>query len=164
MPKAPSLKIRRFRKPDLGPLRQLIHATIDLSYAEVYPPRAVAFFKTFHSKEKILARSAAGTVLVIEEEGGLTATGSLVEGEIFAVFVHPRFQQGGRGKALMLALEDEARAQGVTESELSVSLPSLPFYRGLGYEIVEERSRDVGEGQWLDFWKAKKRLVAADSD
>lgn len=164
MPNAPSLKIRRFRESDLGPLLRLIHETIDVSYGAVYPPRAVDFFKTFHSEQKILARSETGTVLVIEEEGALTATGSIVEGEIFAVFVDPRFQKGGRGRVLMLALEDEARAQGVTESELSVSLPSLPFYRGLGYAVVEERSRDVGEGQRLDFWKAKKRLVASNSD
>ena len=68
-------------------------------------------FKTFHSEEKILDRSRAGTVLVVEEEDELTATGSMVDGEIFAVFVAPNVQQGGRGKALMEALEQEARRQ-----------------------------------------------------
>ena len=59
----------------------------------------------------------------------------------------------------MERLEAAARAAGVTESVLSVSLPSKRFYEGLGYEIVEERSRHLGEGQRLDFWKAKKRLA-----
>lgn len=158
----PAARIRKFRQSDTGPLLRLVHRTIDVSYTQVYPPRAVQFFKDFHSEPKILERSRRGTVLVVEEEGALTATGSIVAGEIFAVFVHPRFQQGGRGKALMQALEEEARAQGVTESELSVSLPSLPFYRGLGYVVVEERSRDLGEGQRLDFWKARKPLLASD--
>lgn len=58
----------------------------------------------------------------------------------------------------MKALEDEARASGVTEIALSVSLPSKRFYESLGYKIVEEKSRDVGEGQRLDFWKAVKQL------
>jgi GNAT superfamily N-acetyltransferase len=95
---------------------------------------------------------------VVEEGGELVATGSLVDSEILAVLVHPRLQGGGRGKALMQALENEGRASGVTEIGLGISLPSRTFYEGLGYKIVEEKSRDVGEGQRLDFWKAVKRL------
>jgi GNAT superfamily N-acetyltransferase len=82
----------------------------------------------------------------------------MVEGEILAVFVHPRLQRGGRGKALMNALESEVRASGVTEIGLRISLPSRTIQEGLGYKVVEEKSRDVGDGQRLDFWKAVKRL------
>ena len=60
----------------------------------------------------------------------------------------------------MRALEEKARADGKTECALSISLPSLKFYRGLGYEVLEERSRDLGDGQRLDFWKAKKSLAS----
>ena len=152
-------RVRRFRDADVGVLRKLICETIDVSYARVYPPRAVAFFKTFHAEEKILDRGRRGTVLVAEKDGEIVATGSLVDGEIFAVFVHPDHQQAGLGKALMRALEEQAMASGVAQSELSVSLPSKRFYESLGYEIVEDRSRDLGEGQRLDFWKARKRLM-----
>ena len=152
-------RIRHFRRSDIGPLQRLIQETIDISYSGVYPPRAVEFFKKFHGEQRILERSQAGTILVAEENGELIATGSLVQSEIFAVFVHPEFQHGGRGKALMRMLEDEARVSGVTETELSVSLPSKRFYESLGYELVEECSKDVGQGQRLDFWKGKKRLT-----
>ena len=152
------VSIRRFREPDLCQLVRLISETIGISYAEVYPPRAVQFFKDFHSKKKIADRGKTGTTLVVEEDGELVATGSLVDGEILAVFVHPRLQRGGRGKALMKALENEARASGVAEIGLSISLPSKGFYESLGYKVVEEKSRDVGEGQRLDFWKAVKQL------
>jgi N-acetylglutamate synthase-like GNAT family acetyltransferase len=151
-------RIRRFHESDLCRLLRLISETIGISYAEVYPPRAVQFFMDFHSERKIADRSTTGATLVIEEDGELVATGSLVGGEILAVFVHPRLQKGGRGKALMKALENEARANGVTEIGLSISLPSKRFYESLGYKIVEERSRDVGEGQRLNFWKAAKQL------
>jgi len=116
--------VRRFRRSDIGPVQRLIRETIEVSYSGVYPPRAVEFFKRFHGEHEILERDQAGTVLVAEENGELIATGSLVRGEIFAVFVHPDFQHGGRGKALMSMLEDEARAAGMREAELSVSLPS----------------------------------------
>ena len=88
----------------------------------------------------------------------MVASGSLVDGEILAVFVQPRLQKGGRGRALMRALEEEARARGVSQIRLSSSLPSKKFYDSLGYKITEEKSIDVGEGQRLDFWKAVKEL------
>ena len=58
----------------------------------------------------------------------------------------------------MKRLEGQAQADGATESVLSVSLPSRRFYESLGYEIVEACSKNVGNGQRLDFWKAKKKL------
>ena len=155
------ISIRRFREPDLCQLMRLIRETIEISYAEVYPPRAVQFLRDFHSEKKVADRSKAGTTLVVEEDGELVATGSLVGSEILAVFVHPRLQRGGRGKALMNTLENEARASGETEIGLAVSLPSRRFYESLGYKIVEKRSGDVGEGQRLDFWKAVKQLPAS---
>jgi hypothetical protein len=36
----------------------------------------------------------------------------------------------------MKALENEARASGVTEIGLSISLPSKRFYESLGYKVV----------------------------
>ena len=155
-------KIRPFRRSDLVSLQRLIWETIDVSYSSVYPPRALEFFKDFHAEQKILERSEAGTVLIMVENGNLIATGSLVNGEIYAVFVHPSSQGVGHGKALMAVLEDEARASGISESVLSVSLPSKRFYNGLGYEIIQECSKDLGGGQRLDFWKAKKRLMASE--
>src|SRR5207244_3812103 len=95
------VSIRRFQESDLCQLVRLISETIGISYAEVYPPRAVQFFKDFHSEKKIADRSKTGTTLVIEEDGELMATGSLVGGEILAVFVHPRLQKGSRVYALM---------------------------------------------------------------
>ncbi len=151
--------IRPFREAEVAALRALICETIDVSYAPVYPPRALAFFKGFHAEDRILERARRGTVLVVEEDGALIATGSLLDGEIFAVFVDPAHQGTGLGKALMARLEAEARDAGIAESLLSVSLPSKRFYEGLGYVMVEEVSRDLGAGQHLDFWKAKKRLA-----
>ncbi len=158
MNQSPQIYIRAFEESDVAALRRLICETIDVSYAPVYPPKALDFFKAFHAEEKVRERAQRGTVLVAEANDAPIATGSLLEGEIFAVFVHPDRQGVGLGKALMERLEEDARTAGVTESVLSVSLPSKRFYEGLGYEIIEERSRDLGDGQCLNFWKAKKRL------
>lgn len=152
--------LREFQAADVTAVRALIEHTIDISYAAVYPPRAVAFFKTFHSEAKILERHRQGKILVIERDGGLVATGALVGRDILGVFVDPRAQHRGHGKAMMRELEACALVRGLDEVEISASLPSRRFYESCGYGGFEDRERDLGEGQRLTFWKAWKTLTA----
>src|SRR5260370_37346127 len=95
------VSIRRFQESDLCQLVRLISETIGISYKEVYPPRAVQFFKDFHSEKKIADRSKTGTTLLVEEDGELVATGSLDDGEILAVFVDPRLPKVVRGSEVI---------------------------------------------------------------
>ena len=150
--------IREFREDDAESIARLIHRTIDACYTDVYPRRAVEFFKRFHSRDGILERSRKGVILVAERNGNAIGTGAIVENEIYGVFVEPKMQGRGHGRAIMRVLETRAIAKGHREVVLSVSLPSRKFYEGLGYEILQEAHRDVGEGQRLDFWKARKLL------
>lgn len=150
--------IRLFRDSDLHSLRRMVHNTIHACYSGVYPDRAVQFFEEYHSKEKILERSRSGEILIVEREGAIVATGSLVGNEISGVFVSPDVQGQGYGKRIMRELESRAQEQGIPEVILSVSLPSRKFYENLDYEILSERSIDVGEGQVLNYWPARKIL------
>jgi ribosomal protein S18 acetylase RimI-like enzyme len=151
--------MRAFRNSDVVQVRRLIHLTVDACYSGVYPHRAVVFFKDFHSDEKILERHEAGEILVIEQAGKIVATGAIVAGDIFGVFVHPEFQHQGHGGTLMRALEARAKSKGYDEAVLSVSLPSREFYEALGYGTFEDRSIDVGDGERLEFWAARKSLT-----
>lgn len=155
--------IRQFRASDVRVVLKLIHHTIEVSYSPVYPPRAVQFFKDFHSGIKIIERHLKGEILVVEKDGDIIGTGSLVDADILGVFVNPAFQHQGHGKSLMQAIEKKATIKGIREVKLSVSLPSRRFYESLGYEIIEDRTIDVGEGQRLDYWEAKKTLMRAES-
>jgi len=80
--------IRMFRVSDTGVVRELIHHTIDVAYSPVYPPRAARFFKDFHSEVKIIERHQNGKILVLEKNGKVIGTGSVVDADIFGVFVH----------------------------------------------------------------------------
>jgi GNAT superfamily N-acetyltransferase len=151
--------IRDFVLSDLSALCQMMHGAIQASYSGVYPERAVAFFKTFHSEEKILERSQKGEILIIEIDDGIAATGAIINSEVLGVFVRLRDQGKGYGKAVMKELENRAKKKGLREATLAVSLPSKGFYESLGYEIIREVSLDVGEGQRLDYWEARKTLA-----
>lgn len=150
--------LRDFRRSDTVCLRELIYLTIDACYSDVYPPRAVEFFKDFHRAEKILERAEKGQTVVLEIGDKAIGTGTLLGNTILGMFVHPDFQHRGYGKNLMAELETRAEACGCTELELSVSLPSREFYQRLGYRILQKRSLDVGGGQTLDYWDARKSL------
>ena len=84
-----------------------------------------------------------------------------VGGGVAGVFVHPRHQETGCGRLIMEVLEAEAASQGVGTIELDVSLPSRAFYERLGYTILEEAFIDVGQGESLAYWRARKSISAA---
>ncbi len=152
------LRLRPFWDSDLESVRHLIEKTMDACYSGVYPPRAVAFFEEHHSTGNIIESSRRGDYFVFTGGGKLIATGYIAEGEISGVFVDPQCQRSGIGARMMRALEGRALQKGLAEVQLDVSLPSRGFYERLGYQIMEERSIDVGGGERLDYWHAKKRL------
>jgi len=152
------LKLRRSDSADVVPIQHLIHATIESSYAGVYPPRAVRHFKEFHSVGRIRERQAEGAVLVGEQDGQIVATGAIVGAEISGVFVRPEFQKRGIGGQVMDRLEGDAEHAGRDSVGLDVSLPSKGFYESRGYRLLESCSIDVGEGERLDYWTAEKWL------
>mgnify|MGYP000719454981 CR=1 FL=1 len=154
--------IRPFRDADLVSLCRLIHKTIQVCYSGVYPDRAVQFFKEYHSENKILERSRKGEILGIDRHGVLIGTGALVGTEILGVFVEPEIQGRGFGKTIMNELERRAGAKGISEISLSVSPPARKFYEALGYEFLEEQFLDVGEGQRLFYWPARKTIKRED--
>jgi len=141
----------------------MIHETIDACYSGVYPERAVEFFKTFHSEERILERSQKGEILILERDNTIVATGAIVGNEVLGVFVRPLEQGSGYGKAIMNALESRAKTKELTQITLAVSLTSKKFYEALGYEIVRDSSVDVGEGQHLNYWEARKSIAPNQS-
>jgi len=147
----------RIIKPDEVPLvGLLIRDTIRISYSSFYPLRAIDFFLNYHTDESISQRRKSGIVIVAELEGEILATGSLVSTEITGVFVRAALQGKNLGSLVMNRLEALAAENGHKYVELSVSLPSRGFYEKRGYRITRSVSIDVGMGQFLNYWEARK--------
>lgn len=145
-------------------VRELIDSTIEACYTGAYPARAVEYFRRYHSESNILERAQKGTTIVAEAGGRIVATGTLKGKYIIAVFVLCQIQGQGLGRRIMTELEERARANGVTEVSLDVSLPSRLFYERMGYGGFEPATLDVGDGQRLDYWKASKRLTVEKTE
>jgi hypothetical protein len=63
------VSIRRFREPDFCQLVRLVSETVGLSYTEVYPPRAVQFFKDYHSERKLRTAARLGQRSLLRKMG-----------------------------------------------------------------------------------------------
>jgi GNAT superfamily N-acetyltransferase len=152
------VRIRRFGPADLGRVKALIHKTIDVSYAEAYPPEAIEFFKDYHNDESILKKAEEGYTVVLEMDNWIVGTGNIFGGEIGAVFILPELQGKGYGRHIMLHLEDRCREMGYEAIDLDASLPAVEFYKYLGYEDLGDRYHDVANNKTLDYNKMRKKL------
>ena len=154
--------IREFRKTDLLPLKSLIHRTITACYPGHYGPEAVRFFVGYHNERAILGDAEQGRTVIVDKAGRVLGTGTLVGDEIKRVFVDPAFQKQGFGRLVMQQLEETAARQRVNLVKLDASLPSKPFYDGLGYVTIAAAFLHVENGQRLDFFKMQKTLQSLE--
>lgn len=67
-----------------------------------------------------------------------------VEGEIRAIYVHPDTSRRGVGTAIYQKLESEARRLQLDSVGLWASINAREFYEDLGFETVEEITREFG--------------------
>ena len=150
--------MREFCTADLAEVSALVNRTIDVSYAGVYPPLAIAHFHEHHTADKIAADAEQGYAVVLERDGRIVATGTLLGDDVRRVYVEPEWQGRGLGGAIMHALEARAAEEGIAQVILGASLVAKPFYDRLGYVAFEEGEGDCGEGQVLRYFRMRKRL------
>jgi len=153
------ITIRKFKSSDLDTIGDLIQNAIDVCYSDVYSGEAVIFFKEWHCDENVLKDEKEGYMIVLEKDGRIIGTGTIVGDEIKRVFVEPAFQKNGFGKVVMQKLEKKALSAGIGVVKLDASLPSKKFYESLGYTTLEETFLEVENGKKLDYYKMEKALI-----
>ncbi|MBN1695325.1 GNAT family N-acetyltransferase [candidate division WOR-3 bacterium] len=150
--------IRNYGKKDLERLIFIVHTTIKKAYTGVYPDEAIEYFLNLHSKENIEKDIPNGCTFMLELDGKIIASGSIVESEIKRVFVLPRYQGKGYGRKIMARIEKAALRNGIRRVELCASLPSKDFYLALGYEIVRFTYLPVNNNKKLEYYDMEKYL------
>ena len=88
------------------------------------------------------------THFVIYHEGSPVGAGRfrVVDGygKVERICVLKEARKTGAGKAIMKAIESFAATQGLHKLKLNAQTHAIPFYSGLGYEIVSEEFLDAG--------------------
>ncbi|MHC1679820.1 MAG: GNAT family N-acetyltransferase [Methanomassiliicoccales archaeon] len=142
---------RRFEDFDLAAVSKLICDAIDHSYIGAYTTQAIYFFKDYHKTGNILDDSRRGLTIVIEIDGRIVATGTLLGDEIKRMFVSPDMQGMGLGRDMMGVLLQRAREKGLSRIFLDSSVVSNGFYLKCGLQQISENFILLDDGSHLDY-------------
>jgi putative acetyltransferase len=99
--------------------------------------------------------------LVAEIDGLLVGIGCMVaeKSELRACYVTPLASRKGVGSALLRAIEQAAREQGVMYLKVDSSLTAEPFYSRHGYLVCERGEHLLHNGQRMACVKMRKTLA-----
>ena len=152
--------LRKFKEADLDEVHALIARTIEASYAGVYCRTAIDHFHEHHARDEIAKDAAEGYTLVLEADGSIVGTGTLVGTHISRTYVDPACQGRCFGRRILETLESRARAEGLETLDLGSTVPARPFYERMGYRLVAERAHEFDGGERLDWFEMVKTLQA----
>ena len=127
-----------------------------------YPPESVAAWSGRMTPGSYVEPIEARVVLVAEDDDGRVAGFAQLnprEGVVQACYVDPDFNGRGVGRALMAAIEDEAREHGRTALLLDASLNAVAFYASLGWREEARAHHELAPGAWLDCAIMTKKIT-----
>ncbi len=127
------MSIRPYQASDSEAVSALIRTTIRVSNAADYSLEKLQPLINYFTAAKVEQLNQARTCLVAEQKGKLVGTAALDTHKIVTFFVHPNYQGGGVGSALLAALEATAKAQQQTQLTVEASLTGVDFYERRGY-------------------------------
>jgi N-acetylglutamate synthase-like GNAT family acetyltransferase len=181
------MRIRAARPDDIPALQELIAQSVrELSrgfYTEAEAESGLRY--VFGVDSQLIADQS---YFVIEDDEGLAAAGGwsrrrqlfggdLMKGvedplldpatdaaRIRAFFVAPRAARRGLGRRLYEQCAVAARGAGFTRLELVATMPGIPLYRALGFELAEEYSVALPDGVALPVARMHRMIVPEATD
>ena len=130
------MKIIKAAIADLETVKLITHETIKEIYPHYYPKGAVEFFLKHHCDEAIMCDIAGGRCfLAADENDAVTGTVNVSENEIDRLFVLPKYQGMGCGRALP-DFAEELISRSYDEAKLCASPAAKAIYLKRGYKAV----------------------------
>lgn len=131
-------RIRRAMQEDVIAISQVIIAALRQSNAQDYTPAIISEVEKNFSPEAIGQLLVQREVFVATVEGEIVATASLDRDVVRSVFVDPRFQKHGLGKALITMIQSVALSKEVRLLRVPSSITAEGFYASLGFNKVRD--------------------------
>lgn len=137
------MAVRNMTPQDLDTVSALCIESFTTSVAGSLSDRGIATFQQLASSASLAGRMHADNLmLVFEAAGTLRGVIEFKEGRHVAMlFVDPRHQRQGVGKALLTAALQYARADTVT---VRASLSSVPAYLSYGFQCTGGAAESAG--------------------
>ena len=143
------MEIKEASSADLCTVRDITCNTIRTIYPRYYPVGAVDYFLKYHSDQKIAEDILRHrTFICIDDFGNIVGTVTIKENDIGRLFVLPKFQGKGFGKALLDFAEDMI-SRKYTDIILDASLAAKKIYLKRGYTETEYNTVITDNGDYL---------------
>ena len=125
--------IRPFEPRDADAVSALIGRTMRESNSRDYSLDRLQPLIDYFAPEKVRLLGQERVCLVAESDQQLVGTAALDGIELATFFVLPEYQGQGIGARLLAAIEQRARALGITHITVDASLTGAAFYARMGY-------------------------------
>ena len=158
----PGWRIRRAVPLDAPAIWAIHTRAIRETAVSHYPPEAAGAWSARRTPESYLGPIERRVGLVAEDDDGRIAGYAQLnphEGIVQACYVDPDYGGRGVGRALMTAIEDEARARGRSALLLDASLNAIAFYASLGWREEARARHELAPGALLDCAIMTKKIA-----
>ena len=151
-------EIITFKKKYTLPLFELIHQTLKEEYSEFYTSDAIDYFLSYNQPCDILNDAKTGYISLCFIDNKLVGSGGLVNNNVRKMFVLSEYQRMGVGTLILKHLENKAIENSLDFIELYAMMPSVGFYKTLGYnELIQCKYKTYGNN-FVDYIRMAKSL------
>ena len=155
------MKIRRAQPDDAEVLALVARRSIQISASLWYSQEHLDQWASAFSGESVLGAIADSVVLVAEDADCVRGFASLVASptarcDLNLLYVDPHFTRRGVARALIDAVEEQARVNDVSELWVDASIPAAIVFEHLGYQVRERYAKRLGELTYENTWLSRR--------
>ncbi|MBD2347258.1 GNAT family N-acetyltransferase [Anabaena subtropica] len=154
--------LRPAEEKDAWVLSAIRIAAIKALPATFYTRQELLAWRNYRTKpdgSNILKSMKSETFWVAVENDNIVGFTSYIIDELIALYVHPRYQGRGIGKALVEHFCHQATQQGVDKVITSASLYAEGFYLRLGFTAIQKVPHQLKNGVIVTVMKMSKQLT-----
>jgi|SRR6218665_254881 len=164
------MNIRKATAADASRIREIAELTWPATYSEIISAEQITYMLNWMYSEKKILDAITDTkqdFLVLERNNELVGFAGIEHNyqnqavtRIHKLYVLPSTQGTGAGKALFMAIIDEAKKNQSNLLHLNVNKANkaVSFYKHLGFNVHEEEILDIGNGFVMDDYIMTKNL------
>ena len=152
------MNIRRFKESDADHIARLFHDTVREVNCKDYSQEQVHAWAPRDLYFRNWAASCTNNYTYVAELGNVITGFAEFEfdGHIDCFYCHKDFQRKGIGRMLYQALENKARALGLSRLFVEASITARPFFLAMGFVQVKKQIVSTRGEQFTNYVMEKK--------
>lgn len=145
--------IRQATEADVDVVTQLFRETVLNINAQDYSGEQTNIWSAmWQNRNQWLKKIREQHFLLAESKGNLAGFGSVASnGYLDMLYVGKDYQRKGAAKALLMAMEDFARKQGIYKIYADVSITARPFFERNGFSVEKEQRKMMNGVEFINF-------------